>query len=130
MTLVRREKRGSLVQRQAGDEEVHGCQRSSLPAQARVHSGIRIRKPLIWQHDGEVPAERQDATTLLEGFGVELGADEDLSPNEDAHRQRLCAVARKPLPCRSILSTPRLPDGVDKEGRVEVNHQEGSRTGL
>ena len=66
MTLVRREKRGSLVQRQAGDEEVHGCQRSSLPAQARVHCGIRIRKPLIWQHDGEVPAERQDATALLE----------------------------------------------------------------
>ena len=31
MTLVRREKRGSLVQRQAGDEEVHRCQRSSLP---------------------------------------------------------------------------------------------------
>ncbi len=130
MTLVRREKRGALVQRQAGDEEVHRGQRSPLPAQARVHTGIRIRKPLIWQDDGEVSEDVQDATALLEGFVVELGADNDLSPNEDAHRQRLTAMARKPLPCRSILSAPRLPDGVDKEGRVEVNHQEGSRTGL
>ena len=86
-----------------------------------VASGVR---------NGELPDDGHEASALLEGFGVELGADEHLSPHEDAHCQRLSAVSGEPPPGRSVLSATRLPDCVDKEGRVEMNHQEGSRTGL
>lgn len=90
---------------------------------------IRRGEPGVRLDDGGLTQHLEHPPALRVGLGVELGSDQQLGADEDAQGQVLPPVLDQPGPGGAVLATSTLTDRIDEEGRVQMDHQPGSRTG-